>query len=88
MASVQDTLTVLNEYYEEHLRERLEKESFGKWAVVSNKKLVGVYDVNSEASEVALSLAPEQVCLVKHIGYVVGVDWHARRVTHVPVRHS
>ena len=88
MASVQETLTIQNEYYEEHLREKLERESFGKWAIVSDKQLVGVYDSNSEASEVALKLAPQQVCLVKHIGYVVGVDWHARRVTHVPVRHS
>ena len=88
MAGTQDTLTKQNDYYEEHLRERLERESFGKWAVVSNEQLVGVYDGNSEASEVALRLAPEQVCLVKHIGYVVGADWHARRVTHVPVRHS
>lgn len=88
MASTQETLNIQNDYYEQHLREKLERESFGKWAVVSNKQLVGVYDDNSEASEVALRLAPEQVCLVKHIGYVVGVDWHARRVTHVPVRHS
>lgn len=88
MASTQETLTVQNDYYEEHLREKLEGESFGKWAVVSNRQLVGVYDSNSEASEVALRLAPEQVCLVKHIGYVVGMDWHARRVTHVSVRNS
>ncbi len=70
----------------ETLREDLEANSFGKWAVVANERLVGVYDSNREASEVALRLTGSGACLVRHIGYVVGVVGPMTRVDHVPVR--
>ena len=63
-----DTLESLSDYYET-IRERLESESLGKWAVVANGKLVGVYDSNPEASEVALPLTENGACLVRQIGY-------------------
>ncbi|MCY4654862.1 MAG: hypothetical protein OXC95_17075 [Dehalococcoidia bacterium] len=61
-------LESLSDYYET-IRERLESESLGKWAVVADGKLVGVYDSNPEASEVALPLAESGACLVRQIGY-------------------
>ena len=70
----------------ETLREGLEANAFGKWAVVANERLVGVYDSNREASEVALRLTRGGACLVKHVGYVVGVVEPMIRVNHVPVR--
>ena len=71
----------------ETIREDLEAESFGKWAVVSNEKLVGVFDSNRKASEVALRLIPEQVCLVKRIGYVFSVSQLNSPVWHAPLRN-
>jgi len=75
-----------NAFYET-IREELEANTFGKWAVVSNEKLVGVYESNREASEVALKLAVDGACLVKRIGYVVKVEQTATRVRHAPVRN-
>ena len=86
MGNTGDALERQNAFYET-IREQLEAKSFGKWAVVSGEKLVGVYDSNREASEVALKLASDQACLVKHVGYVVGISPPMLRVTHVPVRH-
>ena len=85
MQDTEDVLERQNTFYET-MRDKLETESFGKWAVVSNEKLVGVYDSNREASEVVLKLAPEQVCLVKHIGHVVNVSQLMFQVNRVPVR--
>ena len=87
MENAGDALERQNAFYET-IREELEAGSFGKWAVVSSEKLVGVYDSNREASEVALKLASDQACLVKHVGYVVGISPPMLRVTHVPLRHS
>ena len=86
---MRDTSKILeqqNVFYET-IREELETGSFGKWAVVSNEKLVGVYDSNREASEVVLELAPKQVCIVKHIGHAMNLSHPMVRVNHVPVRH-
>ena len=86
---MQDTYKSLerqNEFYET-IRQKLETESFGKWAVVSNESLVGVYDSNRQASEIALEFAPKQVCIVKHIGYAMAVSHPMVRVNEVPVRH-
>ena len=86
---MEDTKGILakqNAFYET-IREGLESESFGKWAVVSNESLVGVYNSNREASEVALRLIPEQVCLVKRIGYVFSVSQLMSPVRHVPARN-
>lgn len=52
----------------ETMRDRLEAESWGKWAVVANGRLIGVYDTNPEASEVAISLLTLGPCLVRRIG--------------------
>ncbi len=62
------TLESLSDYYET-IRAKLETESLGKWVVVSDGKLVGVYDSNPEASEVALPLTQRGACLVRQIGY-------------------
>lgn len=56
------------------MSEDLEARAFGKWAVLSEGRLVGVYDSNREASEVVLSLVPGQVCLVRRIGHVVDLS--------------
>ena len=80
MQDTENALERQNAYYEE-IRSELESESFGKWAVVSNEKLVGVYDSNREASETALRLAPGQACLVKRIGHVVNVTRPMVRVS-------
>ena len=53
MGDTKAMLEKQNAFYET-IREELEAESFGKWAVVSNESLVGVYNSNREASEVAL----------------------------------
>lgn len=53
----------------ETIRAELEADHFGKWAVVCEENLVGVYDSNPEASVVILKLAPRQACLLKRIGY-------------------
>ena len=74
------------EAFYETIRDRLESESFGKWAVVSQGNLVGVYDSNREASEIALKLYDDNVCLVKRIGYVIEASTPMIRVKHVPFR--
>ena len=86
MGDTKAMLEKQNAFYET-IREELEAESFGKWAVVSNESLVGVFNSNREASEVALRLIPEQVCLVKHIGYVLSVVQLMSQVRRVPVRN-
>ena len=86
MGDTKAMLEKQNAFYET-IREELEAESFGKWAVVSNESLVGVYNSNREASEVALRLIPEQVCLVKRIGYVFSVSQLTSPVRHVPIRN-
>ncbi len=70
----------------ETIRPELEAESFGKWAVVCEEKLVGVYDSNPEASEVVLKLTPRQTCLVKRIGYVFVASHPFVRVSSAPVQ--
>ena len=71
----------------ETIREQLEAEYSGKWTVVSNENLVGVYNSNREASEVALKLIPNQVCLVKHIRYVLSASQLMPQVKRVPAGH-
>ena len=87
MGDTRATLKKQNAFYES-IREELEAESFGKWAVVSNEELIGIYDSNREASEVALRLIPDQVCLVKRIGYVLSVSQLMSQVRRVPIRNS
>lgn len=65
---IRHSLESLSDYYET-IRESLESESLGKWAVVADGKLVGVYDSNPEASEVALPITETGACLVRQIGY-------------------
>ena len=86
MQSTESILERQDAYYET-IREELEAEAFGKWAVVSEEKLVGVYDSNRAASEVVLSLTPERVCLVKHIGHVVDLSQLMARVSGTSIRH-
>ena len=84
-----DTRAILarqNEYYET-IRDELEANSFGEWAVVSEERLVGVYSSNREASEVALGLLPDHVCLVKRIGYVLTASQLMSQVKRVPTGH-
>ncbi len=86
---MEDTKTILarqNAFYET-IREELETDSFGKWAVVSNEELIGVYDSNREASEAALRRIPEQVCLVKRVGYILSASQLNSQVRRVPARH-
>ncbi len=87
MDDARDALERQNAFYET-MREDLEANSFGGWAVVSNCELVGVYGSNREASEVALRLTPDQACLVKHIGHVVEVSQQMAHVNRVPVGNS
>ena len=87
MGETDEVLRGLSAYYET-ISGDLEAKAFGKWAVLSDGRLVGVYDSNREASEVVLSLAPEQVCLVKRIGHVVDVSQLMMRVNRATVRHS
>ena len=86
MADTKEMLAKQNAFYET-IREQLETESFGKWAVVSNESLVGVYNSNREASEVALKLIPNQVCLVKRVGYVLSASQLMSQVKRVPAGH-
>lgn len=87
MQHTNDALERQNAFYET-IRDALETESFGKWAVVSNDKLIGVYSSNREASEVALELSPSQVCLVKRIGHVLEGALPKIRVNRAPARRS
>ena len=75
------------EYYETYLRERLEKESFGKWAVISNDELVAICESDSKAAELALKRHPAQVSMVRRIGYEY-VAHPVLGLKYVPVRHS
>ena len=84
MPDTRDSLELQNAFYET-IREELEASSFGKWVVVSNERLVGVYESNRAASEVALKLTSDGACLVKRVGYVVKVEQPMVRVTHAPV---
>ena len=86
MLDARDGLELQNAFYET-IREGLEADVFGKWAVVSNQRLVGVYESNREVSKVALKLVVDGACLVKRIGYVVKVEQPAIRVSHAPVRN-
>ncbi len=87
MEDTGDALKRQDSFYET-IRENLETESFGKWAVVSNDKLVGVYDSNRKASEAALELTPNQVCLVKRIGHDINVSQLMVRANRAPVRRA
>lgn len=80
-----DTLKRQETFYET-IRGELEAKSFGKWAVVSNETLVGVFDTNREASEVVLKLTPSQTCLVKRIGYVFVTSHPFVRMNRASVR--
>ncbi len=82
----QVALMKLGQYYDKHLREKLEKEAFGQWAVVSNYKLFGVYKTGSQAAKAARPLLGKQVCLIRHIGYVLGLKGNGTQLDHVPVR--
>ena len=85
MKNNRDALERQNAFYET-IRAELEAESFGKWVVVSNEQLVGVYDTNREASEVVLKLTPSQTCLVRRIGYVFLTSHPFIRMNRAPVR--
>ena len=85
MPDARESLELQSAFYET-IREALEASAFGKWAVVSGERLVGVYNSNREASEVALKLVVNGACLVKRIGYVVEVEQTGIRVRHTPVR--
>ncbi len=87
MQDARDALERQNVFYET-IRDALETESFGKWAVVSDDRLIGVYSSNREASEVALELFPSQVCLVKRIGHELEGSLPKIRVNRAPVRRS
>ena len=69
MKNNRDALERQNAFYET-IRAELEAEFFGKWVVICEEKLVGVYDSNPAASEVAIKLASDRACLVKRVGYV------------------
>ena len=84
MPDTRDSLEMQNAFYET-IRQKLESDCFGKWAVVSNERLVGVYESNRAASEVALKLSPEGACLVKRVGYIVNVEPSMVRLKHAPV---
>ena len=84
MPDTRDSLELQHAFYET-IREELEAGSLGKWAVVSNERLVGVYESNRAASEIALKLMADGVCLVKRVGYVVKVEPLMVRVNHAPV---
>ena len=84
MPDSMDSLELQNAFYET-IREELEVGSFGKWAIVFNERLVGVYESNRAASEVALKLTADGACLVKRVGYVVKVEQSMVRINHAPV---
>ena len=86
MPNTRDSLELQNAFHET-IRQELEADSFGKWAVVSNERLVGVYESNRAASEVALKLTADGACLVKRIGYVVNVEPSMVRLSHAPVNN-
>ena len=88
IAETQEALKKQGEYYDRRLREKLEKEAFGQWAVASNSELIGVYRTNPQAAEAAGPLLGKQVCLIRHIGYVVGLRGIGDELTHVPVRRQ
>lgn len=82
-----EALKDLGEYYDNRLRDQLEKECLGQWAVVSDKKLIGVYKTSPQAAAVAMPLLRKQTCLIRHIGYVLGQGPRDGQLIHVPVRH-
>ena len=84
MPNTRDSLELQHAFYET-IRKELEADSFGKWAVVSNERLVGVYESNRAASEIALKLTADGTCLVKRVGYVVNVEPPTVRLKHAPV---
>ena len=86
MRETDEALRGLNSYYEA-ISGDLEASAFGKWAVLSEGRLVGVYDSNREASEVVLSLVPRQVCLVRRVGHVVDLSRLMMRVNPAAFRH-
>ena len=84
MQSTRESLELQHAFYET-IRQELEADSFGKWAVVSNERLVGVYESNRAASEIALKLTADGACLVKRVGYIVNVEPSMVRLKHAPL---
>ena len=74
MDETERELQKLEEYYDAHLRERLERESFGHWAVVTADGLIGVYAENREAAKVAAKYVYSQPTLVRYVGHELGFD--------------
>ena len=55
-----------NQWFREHLRELLEKHE-GKWGVVHNQELIGIFDTFDEAYEYGLKKTQSEEILVKKI---------------------
>lgn len=54
-------------FYESR-RTELESEHFGKWAVIHDEELQGVYETTDDANEVAQPLFKKGPCVVLRIG--------------------
>ena len=50
------------------LRDRLEAESFGQWAVVYGDDLIGIYELMEDAAKVAVERFGRGPFLLRHIG--------------------
>ena len=58
------------------LRDRLEAESWGQWAVVYGDELIGVYELFEEAAETAVKRFGRGPCLIREIGEDDSVPLH------------
>ena len=56
------------EAFYESIQDELESESLGKWAVVADETLIGVYDRPTDAAYVAYPYTQTGTCVVKRIG--------------------
>ena len=58
------------------LRDQLEAESWGQWAVVYGDELIGVYELFEDAAQVAVERFGRGPCLIREIGEDDSVPLH------------
>ncbi len=67
-----EAMRIQEEYYRAFLRENLERDHIGEWAIVSGQRLFGIYKTDREASETAEHVLGKQGYLLRLIGNAPG----------------
>lgn len=52
----------------ERMRDELETDYFGKWVIVHDEKLVGIYDESGDAANEAIRRFGRETCHIRQVG--------------------